>query len=113
MLGIVLYALFVYGNLESILYGYLIAWVISLVVSLLYVGRKFKVGKIKLNNEVIKSSLKSGVYLMGSSIFITIFVRFDQIMLWLYGFEKELGWYSWMYTITSIVSLFLGFFTIH
>ncbi len=110
MLVIVLSALFLYWDLESILYGYLIAWGLSLVISLVYVWRKFEIGKFRLDKEVIKSSLKSGVYLMGSLIFIQIFVNSDLFILWYFWFLKELWLYSASYKIIWILGIAISLF---
>ncbi len=108
MIWIVVYTVFHYGDLESILYSYLIAWIISFIISITYVGWKFKIGKIKelkLDKNILISSLKSGIYLMWGLIFITIFVNIDQFLLWYFWFNKELWLYSAMYKILFIFTV--------
>jgi O-antigen/teichoic acid export membrane protein len=102
MLVIVLYALYTYWDLVSIMYGYLISGVLSLVVSLIYVGRKFEIGNVRLDKEVLRSSLKSGVYLWLGIFFISLYISIDQVILWLYN-QIEALWVYWLaYKFTMI-----------
>jgi len=108
MLWIVLYALFVYGDLESILYGYLVAWSLSLIISLLYIIWKYEIWKVKLSKTVLKSSLKNWFYIWLGMLFINIYISSDQVILWLYNKINDLWVYSLAYKFTMIYWLISG-----
>ncbi len=105
-LVIVLCALFFYGNLESIMYGYLIASMISLVVSMFFVINKFNFSKIKfrLNRRVIDYSIRKGAIIGWGFFLILLYMSSDQIILWFYWQINELGVYALAYKIVMIYS---------
>ncbi len=112
MLVIVLYALFTYGDLVSIMYAYLISGVLSLIVSLVYVGRKFEIGKIKLDKELIKNNLKSWWYMMWWLLFVWIISNTDKLILWFYWFDHELWIYSaanrLMWLVQLVITIYIS-----
>ncbi len=102
MLTIVLSTLFIYWSLKSIFYGYLIAWVISLFISLFYVLNKLKINKLKLKKKLLLNSLKSGLYIGLWIFFISLYMSIDQVMLWLYNKIEDLWIYALAYKFTMI-----------
>ncbi len=101
-LWIVWFSLFHYWDLISIVYAFLISWVLNLIISLVYVVWKFEIGKVRLSKSTIKSSLKSWIYLMGGMLAINMFNYIDQIMIWFMRTEQELWYYSAAYKIVWI-----------
>ena len=112
MLVIVLSILFLYWDLKSILWGYLIAGGLSLGISLMYVWKKFEIKKFKLNKNIIKNSLKSGVYLMWSLFAIWIFSNTDKIMLWFFWYNYDLWLYTAILRLINIWSLIISLFVL-
>lgn len=102
-LWIVGFSLFYYWDLVSIVYAFLISWIINLIISLLYVVWKFEVGKVRLSKKMINESLRSWLFLMGGMLAVNMFNYIDQIMIWFMRSEEELGFYSAAYRIVSIL----------
>ena len=104
--------LWLWYGLQGIFYAYLISGLISLLISIWFVIGKHKIQKTRfLEKSILFSNMKSGFFLLWWLIFIQIYVNIDQVMLWLYGFTRELWVYSAMYKFiflaTTISQLFV------
>lgn len=112
MLVIVIWVLFYYWDLESILYGYLVAWILSFILSLIYVIKRHQFKNLKLNKIFIKDSFKKSWIIWLSLFFISIYISTDQIFLWLYDQIKELWTYWLAYRFVLIYGFLTGIFFI-
>ena len=98
-------SLWIWCKLEWIFYAYLIAGTLSLVMSLLYILGKSVKFRFTIDKSLIKQSLVSWSLLLFSTVFIQFYVSSDQVLLWLFWFEKQLWVYSAMYKIINILMI--------
>ncbi|MDP2090597.1 MAG: flippase [Candidatus Gracilibacteria bacterium] len=104
-------AMYFLGDLVSISYAFLISGILSLIISLISVYNKISTKKFKLlGKDFYNQVLKNGLLLMSGTLFITIYISSDQLIMGLNNQIKDLGVYSLAYKITLMYCLFSGIF---
>ena len=92
--------------LQSIFYAYLIAGIISLIISLGVVIGKRTIGNLRtIKISILRSCIKSWFFIGMWTIFISMYISIDQVILGFYNLTHDLGIYSFAYKFTLIYAL--------
>lgn len=92
--------------LQGILYAYLIAWSISLIISFGFVIGKKAIGSIKtIKKSTLLLNIKSWFFMGMGILFISAYIGIDQVILGLYNFTHDLGIYSFAYKFTLMYAM--------
>lgn len=108
--GITGYMLIFFWDIRSILYGFLISSIFWLIISMIYVSRKFQIWKIHIKKELIQQVLKRGFFIGAGSFFITLYMSSDQIIMGMYSQYDALGIYALAYKFTLMLGMVSGIF---
>lgn len=97
-----------YG-LIGIFYAYLIAGSLSLLISVGFVIGKKSIGNINIiKKSVLMSCIKSWFFMGMGTVFISMYISFDQIILWFNNLTHDLGIYAFAYKFTLIYAMIWG-----
>jgi O-antigen/teichoic acid export membrane protein len=111
VLIIVWISIYFFWDLVSISYAYLLSWILSLIISLVSIYNKVSTKKFKLLwKDFYNQIIKSWLLLMSWTLFITIYISSDQLIMWFNNQIKDLWVYSLAYKITLMYCLFSWIF---
>lgn len=102
------FILTVFWDIQSILYGFLMSAVFGLMISIIYIARKFEIKKIHIQKDTIKKVLKQGFFIGIGSFFIALYMSSDQIIMGFYSQYEALGIYALAYKFTLILGMVSG-----
>ncbi len=106
VIAILWWALWMWYGLQGIFYAYLLSWSISLLISLLFVIGKKTIGSLKtIRRSILISSIKNWFFICMWTIFISMYIGIDQIILWFYNLTHDLGIYAFAYKFTLMYAL--------
>ena len=104
--------IFLYGTLQSVFRGFLVAGIVNIVVSLLYVVQKLHIKPLSLNIHFMKKILRMALPFFLSGIFIFFYTDINIVMLWFFRDAKEVGLFSVAYSIIFYVYMILNIFSV-
>ena len=106
VLLIIWFTLWMGYGLQSIFYAYLLAGAVSLLISIWFVLWKKAINSLKtIQYSFLTSCIKSWFYLWLGNFFVSIYISFDQIILWYYDSNYNLWLYAFAYKITMIYAI--------
>jgi len=105
---VIWWALWMWYGLQGIFYAYLISGVISLVISMWFVIGRKAINSLKIKRSVLISSIRSWFLLWLWSLFITVYISTDQIILSYFDTMHNVWIYAFAYRISLIYSFVFG-----
>lgn len=104
---IITYSLFSKGDITSLIYAFLVSWIINLSLSAIYVFRYFNCTKPSqyFDTQILFSLLKKWSIIALWILFVNFYINFDQFLLWYYGLTYDLGIYALGYKMTFIYTI--------
>lgn len=107
-IGITGYILAHFWDIYSILCGFLLSAIFWLIISIVYIWKKFKIWRIFFQMSIIEKVLHRGFFIGIGSFFITLYMSSDQIIMGFYSQYDALGAYALAYKFTLMLGMVSG-----
>ena len=101
-----------YGTLQAVFLGFLVAGIINIIVSFFYVMYKLEIRKFPFNPVFMKKILRMALPFFLSGIFIFFYTDINIVMLWFFRDAKEVWLFSVAYSVIFYVYMILNVFSV-
>lgn len=103
LLGISLGALYIGGGLIGLSYAYLLTYLIIFIISFFITIKKFAKPKFEINFDLWKYIMRATLPIGAMSIFTTIYINADTVLLSLMRGDETVGWYNAAYKLVNFI----------
>lgn len=104
--------IFLYGTLQSVFLGFLVAGVVNVIVSFFYVMYKLQIRTFPYNFVFMKKILKMALPFFLSGIFIFFYTDINIVMLGFFRDAKEVWLFSVAYSVIFYIYMILNIFSV-